>query len=102
MTPKYRVQIGPVERARPEYWPGCNYSVTCSKLYGDLLGRSTCVATKQDVIDLFQRIRQEWEAFDSILDRMGDKVTPTNLWLEDKTESVTKEELLGNFTARLI
>ena len=91
--PKYRITIGAVERARPEYWPGCNFSVSLHKLYGDAQWYSTCVATKEDIIDGFQRIRSSWEGFDAILGRMSDPVTAKNLELVVKKGDLTKEDL---------
>ena len=95
MKAKYRVVINEVGRARPEYWPGCHFGVSLSKLYGDTLGHSTCVATKEDIVRLFRGIRKTWEGHDAILDRKGDKVTADNLELVVCKGDMTKEELLG-------
>lgn len=94
MKPKYRVVIDKVGRAKPEYWPGCEFSVSLFKLYGDSLGRSTCVATKEDILRLFRGIRKTWEGFDHILDRKGDQVTAENLELVVRKGDMTKEDLL--------
>lgn len=101
MEPRYRVVIDEVGRARPEYWPGCHFSVSFHKLYGNDEGHSTCVATKGDIIRLFNKIRNNWEGLDSILDRKGDKVRVENLELVVRKGDMTKEELLGLAQRRL-
>lgn len=92
---KYQVSIRPVRRASPELWPGCNYSVSLQKQYGDCQGLSTCVATRADIIRLFERMKESWEGFDSILDRKGDRVTPSNLEFKDETGDMAREEIWG-------
>lgn len=93
---KYSITIGEVGRAKPEYWPGCNYSVSFRKHYGNSSGHSTCVVAKADILVLWEKMRKDWEGFDGILDRIGDKVTLRNLELRDSMRTgLTKEELLG-------
>lgn len=94
--PKYSVVIGPVGRARPEYWPNCNYSVSFEKRYGNAHGHSTCVAAKTDILSLFAKMRKEWEGFDDILNRKSDPITLHNLeFIDTMGTTLTKEELLS-------
>lgn len=101
MKAKYRVVINKVSRARPEFWPGCHFGVSLQKLYGDSQGLSTCVATREDIIRLFRKMRQAWEGRDAILERRGDKVTAENLELVVRKGDMTKEDLLELAQRRL-
>jgi len=94
LSARYAVIVDSV--AKPEHWLGCHFSVSLHKNYGDYYGRSTCVPSKGDILRLFQMMKAEWEAYDSILGRNGNPVTPANLYFEDTTGGMVKLELFGN------
>lgn len=95
-TAKYSVIVGLVQRAKPEYWPGCHFSVSLQKNFGDSNSMSTCVPSKEDILRLFKMMKKAWEGYDNILDRKGDPVKPENLYFEDTTGTMMKLELFGN------
>ena len=95
---RYTVTIGPV--GKPKVWPGCHFSISLRKNYGDCYGHGSCVSSKEQIIKLFQRMKKDWEGHDNCLDRHGDPVKPGNLHFEDATGTMEKLELFGN--ARLL
>jgi len=95
-TARYAVIVAPVQRAKPEYWPGCHFSVSLIKRYGDCHSRSTCVPSKGDILGLFKMMKESWEGYDNILNRKGNPVKPENLYFEDTIGAIIKLELFGN------
>ena len=65
-----------------------NYSVFCSKNYGDNYGSSHSFNTIEEIINHIKGIISQWEGFDSILGRNGDKVTKKNLSFSTAFESI--------------
>ena len=65
-----------------------NYSVFYSKQYGDNHGGVSSFNTKEEVIEFIKSIIREWEGFDNILNRNGDKVTKKNLTFFSAFDSI--------------
>jgi hypothetical protein len=58
-------------------------------------GGTTEFKTKQELLDFIKTLFLEWQQFDSLLERQGDKVTPKNLDFQSFTPEITKMELFG-------
>ena len=89
---KYKIEI------KPPNWKGYRYAIFYNKLYGDFHGGVTEFKTKEDLLAFAKKLFRRWEAYDFILGRMPDKVTPANLHFESFTDEITKMELFGNRT----
>lgn len=70
-------------------------SIFFSKTYGDMHGGGTTVQTPQEAIKEMQRIIQNWEDFDSIVHRKGDKVTKENLYFKSDVPEITLGSLFN-------
>jgi hypothetical protein len=86
---KYSIHI------EPPKWEGYKYALQYSKNYGNMSGGTTEFKTKQELLDFIKTLFLEWQQFDSLLGRQGDKVTPKNLDFESFTPDITKMELFG-------
>jgi hypothetical protein len=89
---KYSIEI------KPPAWKGYRYAIFYRKHYGDCLGGATEFKTKEELLAFIRRLFKRWEAYDSILEKMPDKVTPENLHFESFTDEISKMELFGNKT----
>ena len=99
---KYRVKIERMSKKAQQNWgPEYRWHVSMQKEYGNLHGEGRCCRSKEEVMTLWQRMRRDWEGYDSILNRQGDKVTMNNLLFSSCTKEVTKEELVLS-TRRLL
>jgi len=76
-------------------WEGFKYSLYYAKNYGDYSGGITEFKTKEELIKFVRQQFRDWEKFDSIIGRHGDKVTPSNLDFQSFTSEITKMELFG-------
>jgi hypothetical protein len=85
---------------RPSTFPGDKYNVFCSKKYGNWHGFSAGVKNKEELFELLKGIFKEWEGYDSILQRNGEKVTPGNLELEIFAADVTADDVIALIGAR--
>ena len=90
MKELYEIQI------KPPLWDGYKYSLYYGKNYGDHLGGAREFKTKEELIEFVKKVFKEWERFDSIANRMGDKVMMSNLKFSSFTSDITKGELFGN------
>lgn len=92
---KYRVKIERISKKAQQNWgPEYRFEVSMHKEYGNLSGEGRCCRSKEEIIAMWQRMRQQWEGFDGILNRRGDKVTMNNLLFSSCTKEITKEELV--------
>lgn len=64
------------------------------KTYGCIHGGCRSGISKEDVIQQLQKIVTEWEEFDSIANRIGDKVTKKNTEFSSFDDSITLTEIL--------
>jgi len=83
-------------RIEPPAWEGYKYALFYSKNYGDFSGGATEFKTKRELLEFVRKRFLEWESYDLILGRCGDKVTPENLGFKSFTTDITKQELFGN------
>jgi len=86
---KYNVEI------KQPNWEGYKYAVFYSKRYGNMSGGATEFKTKEDLIGFIKKQFKRWEKYDSIVQRIGDKVTKNNLEFTSFTDDITKAELFG-------
>jgi len=87
---KYSIHI------EPPQWEGYKYALRYSKNYGNMSSGATEFKTKQELLEFVKTLFLEWESYDSIVGRHGDKVTPKNLDFKSFTTDITKQELFGN------
>lgn len=79
-----------VKREEGEY-----ASLYYSKNYGNHSGGAMGIKSKEELIRRVKKIKKNWESYDSIARREGDKVTKENLYFYSFTDEVKKMELLG-------
>ena len=86
---KYEIEI----KRRP-HWEG--YSLFYGKRYGDFNGGATECKTKEELINKIKDIFKEWEEYDAIVSRKGDKVNINNLEFLSFTDEILIGDLFGN------
>jgi len=93
MKPRYRIQIHPPA----PIWAanGYKYGINLSKLYGDYHGRGTGARTKEEALEIIRGMLKEWQKFDHIAGRLGDKPTPKNTEFDSFTKDITLMEIFG-------
>ena len=92
----YKVHIQPMSKEAKRNWgDDYRFSVSISKKYGDYQGLGTCCRSKEEVLRHFQTMKKVWEGYDSILCRLGDKVTMGNLDFSSFTKEITIGDLFG-------
>jgi hypothetical protein len=78
-TARYRITI---ERMSPEaqrnWGPDYHYMAGFWQQYGSSQGHGGGWRTKEEVREMFQKMRKLWEGEDDILGRQGDRLTPRN------------------------
>jgi hypothetical protein len=82
-------------RVKPSSFPGEKYSVLFCKRYGNCCGGALGVESKEELLKLLKDVFREWEGYDSILGRNGDRVTPGNLELEILAPDVEPDEIIN-------
>jgi hypothetical protein len=82
-------------RVKPSAFPGEKYSVHFYKKYGNYYGGALGVESKEELLKLLKDVFREWEGYDPILQRDGDRVTPGNLELEILAPDVEPDEIIS-------
>ena len=92
--PRYRVTIEPMSPEAQKNWgPEYRFSADFQKLYGDRYYQGGCFRSKEEILATFNRMRESWEGFDSILERPSDKVTMRNLEFRSSVNGITEADL---------
>jgi len=91
---KYRVTV------KLSMFPGQKYDVFFTKRYGDRFSGSISVQSREKLLKLLRRVFDEWEGYDQILGRNGDRITPGNLELEMLTADITADDVIALIRAR--
>jgi len=84
----------------PSDIPGEEYLISFSKRYGDHYSGVLGAKSKEEALEVLRRVVDEWEGYDSVLQRRGDKVTPRNTDLEVLAPGITAEEIIGAIKGR--
>ena len=85
---KYLIQV------KPGVWEGYEFSLDMEKTYGDSSGSYTGAKNVEDAIKTIKDFLKRCEGFDTIVERMGDKVTEKTLYVYSCTPKITVGKLL--------
>ena len=88
--------------AKKRYWirigessfPGAKYTLVFSKKYGNFYGGAFSAKDREELLRLLNEVINDWEGYDSILERNGDKVTPRNLELEVLAPDISPSDVI--------
>lgn len=100
MKALYKVVIERLPPGCRAYKEGYPYIANFRKLYGDIHSRGGPFRNRDEVLADFHRCREFWEGYDSILKRMGDRVTLGNLEFHSEVPElqIKKGDLFGQAT----
>lgn len=74
------------------------YTIFYRKNFGDMYGGCQGCKDIEELRECIRHIRKRWEEYDSILGRIPDKVTQSNLHFESVTPDVSISDVLGTQT----
>jgi len=80
---------------KPSAFPDEKFCVIFYKKYGDHHGGSFGAESKEALLSRLRDVFDDWEGYDAMLSRNGDKVTPENLEVEITAPDVTRDDIFG-------
>lgn len=80
---------------KPPCWEGYKYSLWFNKGYGDCFGGTREYKTKEELLEAMKEVIKAWEGYDSIVQRMGDKITKKNLEFKSFTDEIGIADIFG-------